>query len=232
MSMPRRRWLAGWGLTMLAACTDTVTAPQAESVLRTLEANSENAVEARERLWETMGLWEVLSKLRPATRVTVTQNGEKTEYSAIAFERLMVPVHGSGVSKCLGTRWSLYLWREGERPEGLALIGGRFDRPLGSADMCNDVSSINAQPMLARYPPRTPGDGWISSGGSGYISPGADVGDCRFLSADAAATLYRNSSITCRLTRHRVGFEAELHPWAALGTLARRRCGWRFARPT
>ena len=208
-------------LILLAACSDTLTGPEAESVLRTIEQPALDPREARERLWYDMGFWEVLSRLRPASRVTVLQDGHKVEYSAIAFERVMIPTSGSGRSDCLGTRWSLFLWHEGGFPEGLVLSGGRFDRPLGIGEMCEDANFGNAQPMLVRYPAQGRGGqgGHVSTGGSGEIGPGAERGACAFLPEDAAAMLYGSLGVTCRLTRHRVRFDGELQPWTAAGTL-------------
>jgi hypothetical protein len=214
----------GLALLTLTACTDRLTAPEAQAILDAVEQPL-GSREMSRRLWERMGWADGLMRLHTSSRVLVRRDGRELAYAGVVFERLMVPASGSRRSPCLGPRWSLFLWRGDEHPEGLSLTGGRFDRALSSGGgMCPDVDFIDPAPFAAWYPPEGPGDrggGWVSAAGRGEITPGVDVGPCDFLAAADAEELYRSIGVTCRVTRHRVYLRSTLHPVATDGGLDR-----------
>jgi hypothetical protein len=210
-------------LAVLGACSDRVTAPEAEAVLSAVERPLASG-EVRRRLWEHMGSADVLGRLRTTSRVQVWQDGRELSLAGIVFERVMVPPSGSGRSSCLGPRWFLYLWHQSERPEGLVLSGGRFDQALSQGGMCSDINFSVPTPFVAWYPAEEPADrgwpaGWVSVGGHGGITPGTDVGPCSFLASTDAGELYQTMGITCRVTRHRVYLQSTLQRFAPNGRL-------------
>jgi hypothetical protein len=197
-------------LTLLTACSDRLTAPEAEAVLNALEQPLRRG-EPRERLWTRLGWEDLLAKLKTASQVTVSQDGHRLKYSAVVFERLMVPPTGSGRSPCLGPRWALLLWGQGEHPQGISISGGRFDQPFSLGRYCQEVNFMDATPRASWYPGEV-GNGWATGSGRGDIQSGLDDGACMFLTAADAELLHRNMGVTCRMTRHWVHFDASLHP--------------------
>jgi hypothetical protein len=210
-----RRTVAICLLVLVPACSERLTAPEAEAVLSAVE-QPQGDRELHERLGNRMGWADELGRLSTVSRVRVRRDGRERSYSAIVFERVMVPPTGSGRSSCLGPRWSLFLWREDERPEGLVLTGGRFDRPLSPGGLCADITFSDPAPVVVWYPPEAPDEqpAWVSGSGRGEIGPGMDSGPCEFLAPAEAQALYRSRGVTCRLTLHRVRLQSTLHPIA------------------
>lgn len=213
------RALAAAQLVLLTACSDRLTAPEAEAILTAVDQPVGNR-EQRDRLWSRMGWADGLQRLNAVSRVPGGRNGRTVSYSAVVFERVMIPPTGGGRSPCLGPRWSLFLWREDGTPEGMVLTGGRFDQTLSPGGLCPDINFGGPAPVVAWYPPESSGEqsAWISGSGRGEITPGVDTGPCEFLAPDEAAALYRNTGVTCRLTRHRVHLTSTLHPFTGLAS--------------
>jgi hypothetical protein len=199
-------------VVLLSACQDHLTAPEAEAILTAIDEPLSNW-EKRELLWQRLGWDRGLRLLNTVSQIRGRRDGRTLTYSAVVFERLMIPSTGSGRSPCLGPRWSLFLWREGASPEGMILTGGRFDRTLSPGGMCEPVLFPDPAPLAAWFPIEASGmqPSWLSRSGRGEISPGVDAGPCGFLPPGEAAALYRTMGVTCRVTRHRVRLVATLH---------------------
>jgi hypothetical protein len=197
-------------LTLLTACSDRLTAPEAEAIVLELEHPLLKG-ELRDGVLRRMGWAWGIAKLKGASQVTVSQGGRRFRYNAVVFERVMVPLTGNGRSQCLGPRWSLHLWRQGEHPEALNVRGGRFDQSFSPGRMCGDVNFIDPAPSAMWYPSEV-GNAWASGSGMGDIQPGVDDGPCEFLSVADLEVLHRDMGVTCQMTRHWVHFEASLHP--------------------
>jgi hypothetical protein len=205
-------------LAVLTACSDRLTAPEAEALLSAIDQPLGRGELGR--LFNRSGFGEELTRLRAGSRVIISQDGQSIRYSAVVFERLMVPRSGSGRSTCLGPRWSLFLWREDPMPEGLLLRAGRFDQRFSPGKICEDVDFSDPSPELLRYPPGRAGEQqpWVSRSGRGEITPGLDAGPCEFFASGEAEVLRSRWGISCRRTRHRVHFQSTLQPIGGSGS--------------
>src|SRR5438876_6400003 len=111
------------------ACGDRLTAPEAVRLVDALE--SSQRVDAVPGWWDFLfgSDWlSIVSRARDLSTVQVLLNGQPRSYHALVFERLLAPV---AEVPCAGTRRWLFLWREGDKPDGIGLAGGRFDERFG-----------------------------------------------------------------------------------------------------
>src|SRR2546426_4566875 len=89
--------------------------------------------------------------------------------------------------------------------------GGEFHQRLAPPRACSAVNFSDPQPSLMLFPPNQ--NTWFSTDGDGDISPGVVIGECAFLSLEAAGFLHPERGITCALTPHRVRLRGQSpHP--------------------
>jgi hypothetical protein len=149
------------------------------------------------------------SRLRSTSTVVLQRDGRSLTYRAVVIERVMVPASGVDATGCAGTRWNLLLWRDGDPPDGLLFAAGRFDLPLAPGPRnCPGVRLVGPDPWL-RVIEADLSTG-IATEGEGNVSPGAVVGECAFLAADAAGLMNDEYGITCALTRHTARFRVRV----------------------
>src|SRR5690606_2708358 len=79
-----------------------------------------------------------------------------------------------------------------------------------------------SDPILLAYPSEDDAADltWRGVSGTGYISPGRELGDCNFLSPEAVRVLAEDYAITCTRTEHEVEFDATLRRYAPAATEA------------
>jgi hypothetical protein len=204
---------------LLTGCADTITAPEATSLVSAFErARGAYAGTSEERLWQRMGYQLELATQQRAKRVEVRWDLYTRRYSALVIERVMLRSWDDPPGTCAGPELSLALWTGGERPTGMVLSGHRFERPLGEPATCLSVGSRieMPDPILLAYPSEDDAVdlNWRGVSGTGYISPGRVLGDCDFLSPEAVTALAEGYAITCTRTEHEVEFDATLRRYA------------------
>lgn|SRR5574341_353809 len=193
-------------VTVCAACTDRLTAPQAVELVNTVEASLAPGGVPQRWLGD---VWK--SDLRlgaPLARTDLRRDGEKLPYRAIVFERVVLPSGHVENSACAGTRRVAYLWRADS--DGVVFFpGGVFDQRLVPALAgCRGESVDEPTPLLTAISPDHVT--WMQASVEGDISPGVVTGACRFLEPEAERVLREEHGITCELTRHRVRLDARL----------------------
>ena len=206
------------GIALCLGCSDRLTAPEAVRLVDALE--SSHRVDAVPGWWDFLfgSDWlSIVSRARELSTVQVLLNGQPRTYHALVFERVLAPV---AEVPCAGTRRWLFLWREGDKPDGIGLAGGRFDERFGiPMKWCTDQHGWymdGPEPTLWRVrPPDDPhGNGWRASDGEGEIKPGVVAGGCVFLTPEAERVLRDQRRMSCEVTRHQVWFRGELRRWA------------------
>jgi hypothetical protein len=212
---------------VVAACAEQITAPEVETILRNVEHLTTDAPwDPTERevppdaysrpidyLWDRLGIpgaWQYTRFFEGAPPVVVSYSGVLKEYHGFVLERLTVP-HDGGRGECGGPRWTLMLWHGRSQPDGILLAGGRFDRPLGPVQLCEDHTAGSPEPVVVAFPrPDDPDQyAWTSRSGSGHIGRGREISPCAFLAGGAVSYLADNG-VTCTLTRHTVQLSSQL----------------------
>jgi hypothetical protein len=180
-----------------------------------------HAESGEERLWQRMGYQLELATQQRANRVEVRWDLHSRRYSAVVIERVLLRTWDEPPGTCAGPERSLALWTRGERPTGIVLSGYRFEQALGGPAHCLAVGSRveMPDPILLAYP--SEGDAvdlnWRGVSGTGYVSPGRELGPCDFLSPEAVSALAEGYAITCTRTEHEVEFDATLRRYAPAG---------------
>ena len=190
-------------VTICAACTDRLTAPEAVALVNTVEESLAPGGTPQRWLGD---VWK--SDLRlgaPLARIALRRDGEKVVYRAIVFERVVLPSRDLENPACAGTRRAAYFWLADSN--GLVFFpGGVFDQRLVPA--LGSCQREGADPLVSAI---TPHHGtWSQASAEGDISPGVVTGPCRFLEPQAEGVLRTEHGITCELTNHRVRFAAQL----------------------
>ena len=210
------------GVALCTGCSDRLTAPEAVQVVDALES----ALKPGTDISRTPGWWDFLfgagwlsiaSQARELSTVQVLLDGQPKTYHALVFERVLAPL---AEVPCAGTRWWVFLWREGDKADGIGFAGGRFDARIGMPmKSCTDQHAWymdGPEPSLWRAPP--PNDphlnGWRGTDGEGDIKPGVVTGECVFLTPAAERVLRHQRGMSCEVTRHQVWFRGELRRWA------------------
>ena len=190
-------------VTICAACTDRLTAPEAVELVNTVEASL--APGGTPQRW-LGGVWK--SDLRlgaPLGTTALRRDGDTLRYRAIVFERVVILSGQLGEQVCAGTRRAAYFWLADSN--GVVFFpGGVFDQRLVPALGSCLSESVDAA-VTAITPDHTT---WIQASVEGDISPGVVTGACRFLEPEAERVLRDDHGITCQLTNHRVRFAAQL----------------------
>ena len=128
-------------------------------------------------------------------------------YRGLVQEVVRVP---ASPLACLGTNWDAIFWNVDREHAWLTFRGADFSRRIEARihwrSDCNHVVS-GPEPFLYV----SEGDSnWVAIDGLGDVSQGDVIGECPFLTPDAAVWLRENRGMTCELTRHKVWFHAQL----------------------
>jgi hypothetical protein len=201
-------------VTVCAACTDRLSAPEAIELVNTVE----EALATRGVPERWLGdIWK--SDLRlgaPLVRTELRRDGAPLLYRAIVFERVVKPSGQFENSICAGTRRAAYFWRA-DSDGAVFFPEGPFDQRLVPAlARCLGEDVQQPAPLVSAI---TPGHRlWIQASVEGDISPGVVTGACRFLEPEAERYLRDEHGITCELTTYRVRLVARLHGYALAGS--------------
>jgi hypothetical protein len=191
-------------VTICAACTDRLTAPEAVELVNKIEESLAPGGVPQRWLGD---IWKGDLRLgAPLVSTELRRDGAKLPYRAIVFERVIVPAGHLANAVCAGTRRAAYFWRADS--DGVVFFPrGVFDQRLLPASCVAD--SVNRPtPIVTAI---TPGQGTgVQTTVDGDISPGVVTGACRFLEPEAERVLREEHGITCELTTHHVRFEAQL----------------------
>jgi hypothetical protein len=200
------------GVTVCAACTDRLTAPEAVELVHTVEASLAPGGVPQRWLGD---VWKSDPRLgAPLARTDLRRDGEKLPYRAIVFERVVLPSGHLATSPCAGTRRAAYFWRADS--DGVVFFpGGVFDQRLAPALAGCPRESDQPIPIVTAITPDHVT--WIQASAGGDISPGVVTGACRFLEPEAERYLREEHGITCELTHHRVRFAARLRGYVLAG---------------
>lgn len=203
--------IISFGIVALTACTDRLTAPQAEQLVLATEALSAGeATSAVDRLWEALEL--PMQRPGALSRVVVHDGPRRREFVALVHERVMIPEGGLGGDPCAGPRRTLLLHGPGAIVERGQFHGGDFSLPVqaGTHPLCAWNSlPFHAPRLVVR---RGSHDDWVGTQGTGSISPGTPLGPCALLSSDAGRAMREIYGMTCEYTRHDVELRALLKP--------------------
>lgn len=201
------------GVTVCAACTDRLTAPEAVELVNTVEASLAPGGVPQRWLGD---VWKSDVRLgAPLARTELRRDGETLPFQAIVFERVVLPSGHLGTSACAGTRRAAYFWRADS--DGVVFFsGGVFDQRLVPALAGCPGESDGLTPVVTAISPDH--GAWIQAAVEGDISAGVVTGACRFLEPDAERVLREEHGITCELTNHRVRFAAQLRSDALGGS--------------
>lgn len=210
-------------ITLCAACADRLSGPEAVRLVDAVASSRSPTAEERDQraqvFWDMkLGMISsdhTSSLLRTASRVVIRRDGHPRTYHGVVFESVKVP---PSPQACLGTYWEALLWSEDER-SWVGLRGGDFGRRLDPEihwrSDCNHLVS-GPEPWLDTTDDDTV---WVANSGEGNISRGVVLGECPFLTPEAAAFLLEARGVTCDLTRHQVRFHARIQRASAMGKL-------------
>jgi hypothetical protein len=210
-SLFRPNLLSLVSLVSLAVCTDCadrLSGPEAVRLVDALEALDSTTASQRVQVqtwWDiNLGMLggHASSLLLAASTVVLRRDGHPLAYRGFVFENVRVPP-----SDCLGTRWLALLWTGDDYPF-VEFSGADFSRRIEPG--VHWRFDCNHAPIGAPEP-RLVVSGWVASDGEGDISRGGVIGECPFLTPEAAGLLREARSMTCDLTRHQVRFHARLH---------------------
>ncbi len=203
-----------FSIALCTGCGDRLTGPQAVQLVDAVASQSAITAEGRRQLFWDIQLGMLggheSSLLRAASGVTLRRGGQGMAYRGLVLEFVRVP---PSPLDCLGTRRNVTLWSD-DGVDGFVFFGGgNFSRRIEPKithwrSECDPIV-LGPEPYLEA--PKADSR-WVGTDGEGDISPGVAIGDCPFLTPDAAGQLRERRGVTCELARYDVRFHAQVRP--------------------